>query len=46
MKDWRSQVHARWTCKYHVVIAPKYRERKFYGRLRGKLGQILRELCQ
>ena len=46
MKDWRSQAHVKWTCKYHVVIVPKYRRRKFYGSLRGKVGQILRELCQ
>ena len=46
MKDWRSQAHVKWTCKYHVVILPKYRRKKFYGSLRGKVGQILRELCQ
>ena len=46
MKDWRSQSHVRWECKYHVVIVPKYRRRKFYGRLRSEIGQILRELCR
>ena len=24
MKDWQSQAHVRWDCKYHVVILPKY----------------------
>ena len=46
MKDWRSQSHVKWDCKYHVVILPKYRRRKFYGRMRGQVGQILRDLCR
>ena len=46
MKDWRSQSHVKWDCKYHVVIVPKYRRRKFYGSLRGEIGQILRDLCR
>ena len=46
MHDWRSLSHVRWDCKYHVVIVPKYRRRKFYGSLRSDIGQILRELCR
>ena len=46
MKDWRSQSHVKWDCKYHVVIVPKYRRRKFYGSLRSKIGEILRQLCR
>ena len=46
MKDWRSQSHVKWDCKYHVVIVPKYRRRKFYGSLRGEIEQILRDLCR
>ncbi len=46
MKDWQSQAHVKWDCKYHVVILPKYRKKVVYGRLRGKLGKILRELCR
>ena len=46
MKDWRSQSHVRWDCKYHVVIVPKYRRRKFYGSLRAEIGKILRDLCR
>jgi len=34
MKDWRSQAHVKWECKYHVVILPKYRRKVLYGRLR------------
>ena len=46
MKDWRSQSHVKWDCKYHIVIVPKYRRRKFYGCLRREIGQVLRELCR
>lgn len=46
MKDWQSQAHVRWDCKYHVVICPKYRKRKFYGRRRRRIGEILRDLCR
>jgi len=46
MKDWRSQAHVRWECKYHVVILPKYRRKVLYGKLRRSIGQILRELSQ
>lgn len=44
MKDWRSQAHVRWECKYQVVILPKYRRKVLYGKLRHKIGRILREL--
>ena len=44
--DWRSLAHVRWECKYHVVIIPKYRRKVLYGRLRRRVGQILRELCE
>ena len=40
MKDWRSQSHVKWDCKYHVVIIPKYRRRRFYGSLRAEIGKI------
>ena len=46
MKDWQSQAHVKWECKYHVVILPKYRKQAHYGRIRHELGQILRELCR
>ena len=45
MKDWQSQAHVKWECKYHVVILPKYRRKVFYGKLRVRIGKILRELC-
>lgn len=46
MHDWQSLSHVRWECKYHVVIIPKYRKKVLYGRLRGAIGRILRELCE
>jgi putative transposase len=38
--------HTRWECKYHVVIVPKYRKKVLYGRMRKRIGEILRELCR
>jgi putative transposase len=46
MHDWQSLSDVRWECKYHVVIIPKYRRKVFYGRLRRRIGPILRELCR
>ena len=45
-KDWQSQAHVKWECKYHIVIVPKYRRRTFYGNFRKQVGSILRELCR
>jgi len=45
MKDWQSQAHVKWECKYHIVILPKYRKKALYGRLRREIGKILRDLC-
>ena len=46
MKEWQSQAHVKWECKYHVVFVPKYRHKVFFGRLRVRIGGILRELCR
>jgi putative transposase len=45
MKDWQSQAHVKWECKYHVVILPKYRKKRNFKRNRRKIGRIIRELC-
>jgi putative transposase len=45
MRDWRSQAHVRWYCKYHIVFVPKYRRRSIYGQLRRGIGKIVRDLC-
>ena len=46
MKDWQSQAHVKWECKYHVVIVPKYRQKRFFGSRRKQIGEILRQLCR
>ena len=46
MKDWRSLAHVKWDCQYHVVIVPKYRRKEFFGKMRRRIGEILRELCR
>ena len=45
MNDTHSLSHTKWNCKYHVVFAPKYRRKVFYGEKRLEIGQILRQLC-
>lgn len=46
MNDIHSLSHTKWCCKYHVVFAPKYRRKAFYGARRLKIGAILRNLCE
>jgi putative transposase len=46
MKDWQSLAHTTWECKYHVVIVPKYRKKVLFGRVKKRVGEILRELCR
>jgi putative transposase len=46
MHDWTSLSHVRWDCKYHVVIVPKYRQKRLYGKFRRGVGNILKELCE
>ena len=46
MKDWTSQAHVKWECKYHVVLLPKYRRKVLYGKVRRRIGEILRDLCR
>ena len=44
--DVHSLSHTRWNCKYHIVFAPKYRRKVFYGEKRREIGEILRKLCE
>ena len=44
--DIESLAHTKWNCKYHIVFAPKYRRKVFYGEKRLEIGAILRELCE
>ncbi len=45
MKEWQSQAHVKWECKYHVVIVSKYRKKTNFKKFRKQIGAILRELC-
>ena len=31
LNDINSLAHSKWNCKYHIVFAPKYRRKVFYG---------------
>ena len=46
MNDVKSLAHTSWNCKYHIVFAPKYRRKVFYGEKRREIGKILRQLCE
>ena len=46
MKDTNSLSHTTWSCKYHIVFAPKYRRKVFYEEKHLEIGAILRELCR
>lgn len=45
LNDVHTLSHTTWNCKYHIVFAPKYRRKVFYGEKRLEIGAILRELC-
>ena len=38
--------HTKWNCKYHIVFAPKYRRKIFYGQKRIEIGKILRDISE
>ncbi len=44
--DTTSLAHTKWNYKYHIVFAPKYRRKVFYGEHKAEIGKILRELCR
>ena len=44
--DIHSLSHTKWECKYHIVFAPKYRRKVFFGKMRYEIGKIIRELCR
>ena len=46
MKDINSLSHTKWTCKHHIVFAPKFRKKVFYEEKKLEIGRILRELCK
>ena len=44
--DNNTLAHTTWNCKYHIVFAPKYRRKVFYGEKRTEIREILRQSCQ
>ena len=46
MYDNQSLAHTKWNCKYHIVFAPKYRRKVFFGQKRFEIGGIIRQLCR
>ena len=46
MRNYQSQAHVRWECKYHIVWVPKYRRKKLYGKVRRRFGEIMHDLCR
>jgi putative transposase len=46
MREWQSQAHVKWYCRYHVVIVAKYRRKSMFGVIRRDIGEIVKELCR
>ena len=46
MYDNQSLAYTKWNCKYHIVFAPKYGRKVFFGQKRFEIGGIIRELCR
>jgi REP-associated tyrosine transposase len=46
MRDWQTLSHVKWICKYHIIFVTKYRHQTIYGKLRRKIGGIIRDLCR
>lgn len=44
--DNNTLAHTKWSCKYHIVFAPKYRRQVIYGKLKEDIGKILRKLSE
>jgi hypothetical protein len=45
MREWQSQAHVKWYCRYHVVIVPKYRRKSMFGAIRKDVEEMFRTLC-
>ena len=43
LNDVHSLSHSKWNCKYHIVFAPKYRRKVFFGEKKIAIGKILRQ---
>ena len=45
MSEYNRTNHTEWDCKYHIIFIPKYRKKVLYGKLRGRLGAVFRQLA-
>ena len=36
----------KYNCRYHIVFAPKFRQKEIYGELKKEIGKILKQLCE
>lgn len=41
-----SLAHRKWSCKYYIVLASKYRRQVIYGKVKSDIGVILRKLYE
>jgi len=46
IEDYQSQTHVKWESKYHGAVVPNYHRKALYGKLRRRVGEILRHLCR
>ena len=46
MTDTNSLSHSKRNCKYHIVIASKYRRKVIYQKIKVDIGKILIKLCK
>lgn len=46
MREWKTLSHVKWECKYNMVFVSKYRHKTIYGKVRKKIGGIIRNLCE
>ena len=44
--EYSTLAHVKWDCSYHVVINPRYRKKLLFGKVKTRLGEILRKLSK
>jgi putative transposase len=45
-RQFETDTHTKWVCKYHVVFIPKYQRQALYKELRRHLGDVFRVLVE
>ena len=46
MNGTKSLSLTKWNCIYHIILAPKFRRKVFFGKKRVEEGKIIRKLCE